>query len=140
MICVYCDNEAQLVGGDMVYPHRPDLAHLRFWQCVPCGAYVGCHKGTAKPLGRLANAELREAKVAAHAAFDPLWKFTTFKDGHQVMTRNAAYEWLADQLGIPRADCHIGMFDVERCRLVVALCRFYEDALTRVQDREAMRG
>jgi hypothetical protein len=107
------------------------LAHLRFWQCAPCDAYVGCHSGTTNPLGRLANAELRQAKIAAHAAFDPLWKFHTFKDGHQSMTRNAAYQWLADQLGIPRADCHIGMFDVDRCRLVIALCRFYEEALTR---------
>lgn len=134
MICDYCQGETQLVNGDVIYPHRPDLAHLRFWQCAPCDAYVGCHKGTTKPLGRLANAELRQAKMAAHAAFDPLWKFTT-------LTRNAAYQWLANQLGIPRADCHIGMFDVDQCRLVVALCRFYkDDVLVRVQDREAMRG
>ena len=31
-------------------------------------AYVGVHKGTDKPLGRLANAELRYWKKRAHAA------------------------------------------------------------------------
>lgn len=122
MICSYCNNEAELVSGDTIYPHRPDLHHLRFWQCAPCDAYVGCHKGTERPLGRLANTELRQAKMAAHAVFDPLWKSGP-------MTRNTAYQWLSDQLGIPRADCHIGMFDLDRCRLVVALCNFYEPGL-----------
>lgn len=60
MICSYCNNEAKLVSGNVIYPHRPDLAYLRFWQCAPCAAYVGCHKGTTKPLGRIANAELRQ--------------------------------------------------------------------------------
>ena len=119
MICSYCNNEAELVNGDVIYPHRPNLHHLRFWQCAPCDARVGCHEGTERPLGRLANAELRQAKMAAHAVFDPLWKGGP-------MTRNTAYGWLADQLGIPRTECHIGMFDVDRCRLVVALCNFYE--------------
>jgi len=64
------------------------------------------------PLGRLANAELRAAKRAAHAAFDPIWKGGD-------MSRHAAYGWLAKQLGISRANCHIGMFDVDGCEAVV---------------------
>jgi len=77
--CPYCQSAAKLVGGRAIYPHRPDLAAKRFWQCKPCDAYVGCHEagngqgdGT-KPLGRLANAELRKAKKDAHYAFDRLW-------------------------------------------------------------------
>lgn len=123
MICPYCNNPAQLVGGDTIYPYRPDLARLRFWACLPCDARVGCHGGSTRPLGRLANAELRQAKMEAHAAFDPLWKFHTFRNGYQTMTRNAAYGWLAGQLGINRADCHIGMFDVAQCRRVVEVCQ-----------------
>lgn len=122
VVCDYCNNEARLVGGDVIYPHRPDLHGLRFWHCGPCGAYVGCHKGTTRPLGRLANAELRQAKQDAHAAFDPKWKFHTFRDGYQTMTRTMAYKWLAEQLGIPIEQCHIGMFDVETCGRVVEVC------------------
>jgi hypothetical protein len=106
----------------VIYPHRPDLSRLRFWRCAPCVAWVGCHKGTTKPLGRLANARLRQAKMDAHAAFDPLWKFHTFKDGYQTMTRNAAYAWLAEQLGIELVDCHIGLMNLEQCRKVVEIC------------------
>ena len=117
LLCPYCGQEAKLVGGLDVYPHRPDLAEKKLYQCAPCDAYVGCHPGTTNPLGRLANAELRKAKMAAHAAFDPTWK-----DGKK--KRGSAYAWLSDRLGVDKKDCHIGMFDVETCRRVVEVCRW----------------
>lgn len=119
MICDYCNNEAELVSGETIYPHRPDLYHLNIYHCAPCDAWVGCHRGTTKPLGRLANAELRQAKMEAHAAFDQLWKRTTPAG---TFDRKGAYKWLAEQLGISRDDCHIGTFDVEQCRKVVEVC------------------
>lgn len=112
--CDYCQQPAQLVGGDTIYPHRPDLAHKWFYYCAPCIAWVGCHPGTEKPLGRLANAELRRAKQDAHAAFDPLWQSGGMK-------RKAAYAWLAEQLGVERI--HIGKCDLATCRRVVEICR-----------------
>ncbi|MEG9741631.1 zinc-finger-containing protein [Enterobacter roggenkampii] len=116
VICDYCGNKAALVTGRKIYPHRPDLFPLRFWHCEPCKAWVGCHKNIdAQPLGRLANAELRLAKSAAHRDFDPLWK-----SGE--MTRKQAYQWLSNQLGIPSESCHIGMFDVATCQRVQAVC------------------
>lgn len=114
--CPYCSNEAELVGGDVIYPHRQDLRHRQFYLCRSCDAYVGTHAGTTKPLGRLANAELRQAKMAAHAAFDPTWR-------NNGMKRKEAYGWLAKQLGIDRQDCHIGEFDVGMCQRVVEICR-----------------
>ena len=129
MTCPYCNKPAELVSGDVIYPHRPDLAGLNFWLCRPCDAYVGCHRPGAwteqgisdgtMPLGRLANAELRRAKSQAHAAFDPLW-------GKGKMRRSAAYGWLSKQLGIPKQHCHIGMFDAETCAKVVALCKNFD--------------
>jgi len=67
------------------------------------------------PLGRFANAELRAAKVAAHAAFDPLWR-----DGH--MSRKDAYRWLAARLDIRVDKCHVGLFTVEECQRAAGLC------------------
>ena len=113
--CDYCGGEAKLVTGRAIYPHRPDLFAKHFYQCDPCGAYVGCHPGTTNALGRLANADLRAAKSSAHAAFDPLWR-----EGS--MTRKQAYAWLADQLGTQRTECHIGMFDLQTCQRVVEIC------------------
>ena len=115
--CDYCGNPAELVTGRVIYPHRPILYKLRFWRCVPCDAYVGCHKKTKKPvpLGRLANQELRKWKMKAHTSFDDVWK-------HGKMNRMEAYKWLSDKLKIKLKDCHIGMFDSIMCRQVVKYC------------------
>lgn len=120
MKCPYCGRIPEFVGGAKIYPHRPDLAHKRFYLCAPCDAYVGSHHGSTRPLGRLANAELRAWKMKAHAAFDPLWK-PRGSEGAK-MSRSEAYRWLAWCLGIDGSACHIGMFDVELCKRTVHAC------------------
>lgn len=116
VICLYCNTNATLVDGSYVYLHRQDLWKKDFWVCRNCDARVGCHPGTVKPLGRLANAELRGWKMQAHAAFDPLWKTK------RIGSRSKAYSWLADKLKINKCDCHMGMFDVDMCKRVVGVC------------------
>lgn len=113
IVCDYCGMPARSIRGAQLYPHRPDLYTKRFWRCEPCDAHVGCHRD-GKPLGRLANAELRKAKMQAHAAFDPLWKSGS-------MSRTEAYRWLSRELGIPPQQTHIGMFDVETCKRTINL-------------------
>ena len=115
--CDYCNSATRLAKGSEIYAHRPDLKHLNFWVCDKCDAYVGCHKNGSgdRPLGRLANAALRKHKSNAHAAFDPLWK-------EEGMSRGAAYGWLAKQLKIDEAACHIGMFNEIQCMAVVRVC------------------
>lgn len=39
-VCPYCNQPSVLVGGSVVYPHRKDLRHLKFYSCQPCGAFV----------------------------------------------------------------------------------------------------
>lgn len=120
--CRYCEQSAQLVRyGDAEYPYRGDYGPL--WACVPCAAWVGCHPGTETPLGRLADAELRAAKQAAHAAFDPIWRRQIAAEGcTKSHARKAAFTWLAEQLGQPVKKTHIGFMDLEECRRVVEIC------------------
>lgn len=113
--CQYCDQEAKLVKGVTIYPRRRDLYTKHFYHCEPCDAYVGCHAGTLKPLGVLANKELRAWKSAAHKFFDPLWRSGKMK-------RNDAYQWLAQELSIEPDECHIGMFSVDKCKATVDIC------------------
>ena len=114
--CPYCGKPSKLVGGNVIYPHRPDLAGKWFWHCSPCDAYVGCHPTTTgkKPLGRLANAELRAAKMKAHAAIDPYWR-----EGR--LSRHEVYANLAVLMNLHKREAHIGMFDVEQCRKAIHL-------------------
>jgi hypothetical protein len=113
-MCQYCGELSRQVTGKEIYPHRRDLWGNIFYQCEPCSAYVGCHPRSNRPLGILANAELRKAKSAAHRAFDELWR-----DGW--MSRTAAYKWLAEALNITHDKCHIGLFDVETCDKTISL-------------------
>lgn len=125
MLCPYCCKLAYLVSGQAIYPHRQDLWAKRFWKCDPCQAWVGCHEGTDRPFGRLADKHLRAAKSRAHIAFDEQWLAGT-KSGRR-RRREYAYRLLATQLGIDREDCHIGLFDIQTCAEVVKLCGEWEE-------------
>ena len=108
VICPYCGNTAKFVDSSCVYRKSYGMIYL----CNPCRAYVGVHKGTSTPLGRLANEELRMWKKKAHLYFDNLWKA-------KIMSRTQAYKWLAQEMDKPSNEAHIGMFDVGECRKVI---------------------
>jgi Protein of unknown function (DUF3268). len=115
VICPYCNTPAKLSSSCEVYQGRD---YGMIWICANyprCDSYVGVHDGTDKPLGRMANRELRFWKKRAHAAFDPFWKTKKLKRVH-------AYSRLSRALGIPMKECHIGMFDVEDCKRVIDVC------------------
>lgn len=79
--CVQCQKEvnAELTTGDIVYPHRPDLASKNFYKCPHCGNFVGCHPNTLKALGCIPTPELKQARVKVHNKLDYLWKSGKFK-------------------------------------------------------------
>ena len=110
--CDYCGHLAKYVDSEVIYKKSYGMIYL----CSPCDAYVGTHKRTDTPLGRLANAELRKWKKLAHAYFDPIWQHGRFKK-----RRGDAYKWLSEQMKLPVSETHIGMFDVEQCRQVVSI-------------------
>lgn len=114
--CDYCGRRAEFVDSSIIYGKSYGMIYL--CRCKPGYAYVGVHKGTDKPLGRLANAELRYWKRAAHAAFDPLWRRGPFR-----YHRDVAYGWLAQKMGIPTEQTHIGLFDVSQCKEAIQICR-----------------
>lgn len=78
------------------------------------------HSRSAENFSRTALAAppgsaLAKARIAAHAAFDPLWKSGQF-------SRGVAYEWLAGEMGLSVKDTHMILFDIEQCQRVVAIC------------------
>lgn len=115
--CPYCGANVILKDSKYIYHNNKDYSKM--WVCSrypKCDSYVGCHKGTTIPLGRLADANLRKSKSEAHTYFDPIWKYG-------FLSRKEAYEWLSVMLDIPLDSCHIGMFDVNICNEVVELCK-----------------
>lgn len=110
VICNYCGQPAEYTDSAVIYGRSYGMIYL----CRKCGAYVGVHRGTDKPKGTLANAELREYRKSAHMFFDPLWRSGPFRG-----RRKDAYRWLAGMLGLPVERTHIGMFDIPQCKRVV---------------------
>jgi hypothetical protein len=94
------------------------------WLCRKCGAYVGCHKNGKgdKPLGRLANPELRKLKMRGHELFDSFWKAAIKHRGwSKGKSRAAAYKWLAGEMNIPESECHFGMMGPDRCSRAIRI-------------------
>lgn len=117
MICQYCNKEAKLVTGKRIYPKRPDLFNKNYYLCEPCFAYVGCHDGSDRPKGPLANNSLRALRRDVHFYFDKTWKTS-------VTSRSSAYKWLSEKLKIKPEQCHIGMFDERLCEKTINLVRY----------------
>lgn len=122
-ICKYCGGIVRLIPASAVYgdaTQRLGLAHEFVYQCQNCNARVGCHKGTTRPLGDVANEVLRLKRMEIHRVFDTFWK-------RRHMTRSNAYKWLSEQLDIPREEVHIGGFEMDTCEKLIRLCREYEN-------------
>lgn len=62
----------------------------------------------------LADRETHEARKAAHAAFDPLWKSGLLKRGY-------AYKLLAEAMGMTRDECHMKLMTAEQAQRVPAI-------------------
>lgn len=108
-ICPYCR-----VPGVLEYSD-----YGRRWECkeAGCGARVGVHKDSPRgaPLGTMARAALRQQRREVHELFDPLWR----NKPPRFHNRQSAYGWLAGELCIPVARCHVGEFDEARCRRAI---------------------
>ena len=117
-ICRYCGGVIRLVPARKIYGASTDrlgLANENIYLCQNCNARVGCHKGTTRALGNVANEVLRLKRMEAHRVFDALWK-----SGR--MTRTGAYRWLAGELHLRPDRAHIGGFEMDQCQRVIELC------------------
>lgn len=121
--CRYCGAEVRLVTNDAIYNGKRygKWPYAYLCQNGDCRAYVGCHPNTQIPLGTLANAELRRARNDCKPHFERLWR----RDSPEAIfaSRSEAYKWLAEQLGIPAAQCHWGWFELEMCERAAAICK-----------------
>lgn len=118
-ICRYCGGIVRLVPAESVYGDsavRLGLKGEKLYQCQNCNARVGCHRGTVRPLGDLANEVLRLKRIETHQVFDAYWT-------ERGMSRTQAYRWLAKKMHLPERKAHIGGFEMHQCQKLIDLCR-----------------
>lgn len=117
-VCRYCGGVIRLVPAESIYgksAKKLGMAGEMLYQCQNCNARVGCHKGTTRPLGNVANEVLRLKRMETHAVFDDAWRSWR-------MSRTQAYKWLSQQMRLPLKKTHIGGFEMEQCQRVIELC------------------
>lgn len=116
--CPFCGCPVELVNNSAIYGREygdwPYAYKCENWN-ADCGAYVGLHPGTDIPLGTLADKPLREARNRCKKPFERIWQ-------SGLLSRKAAYGWLANAMKITKAECHFGLFDKTQCELARDLC------------------
>ena len=102
LYCPYCGGLAVLRPAEYVYGERnlnPDN-YLYVCSGYPsCDSYIGVHKKSMRPMGTLANGDLRHKRIEAHRALNFLLLLTDYKK-----------------------DMHIGMFSEYRCEETIREC------------------
>ncbi len=122
-VCPYCNTPSVLCDASAVY--GPTYAgRFNMWVCAnypDCDSYVGVHKDQAipKPLGTMANAELRKLRKRVHAIFDPMWKPGPEARFTGRDARKKAYRWISDRLAV--ADFHTAESGEALCRRALAI-------------------
>jgi len=107
----HCDccgaKTVELVDNSEIYGRPYGDWHYAYL-CRTCDAYVGLHPGTDLPLGTMADKVTRQARQQKRG-------FLTLIDTGFGGDADAAYVWLAEQMGIDQKECHWGLFTLEQC-------------------------
>lgn len=112
--CNVCGSgSVKLVNNELLY-HNSYGEWPYIYMCMDCKAAVSIHHHTRIPMGTLADGPTREARRTAKSVFNRLWINHRFR-------RSAAYEWLATEMGIPKEECHFGLFDMNQCKQAIRI-------------------
>lgn len=126
-ICPYCGGDAVLVTGWTI---SQDLSNRKYWYCAGDNAYIGAHAKTERPLGTMADPDLREARRAAHVEFDEIWQEKALRETLEPFhARGKGYRWLAEQMQIPVSEANISTMGLEQCAIVIRICRPFAQRL-----------
>lgn len=121
-VCPYCGAGTKVVSEEFIYGKSYKNKSMICCNNFPkCDSYCGTHKEDGISLGRLANSELRQYKKVTHDWFDRIWM-------EKHMTRDEAYDWLSEKLGLPEEFCHVGMFNIKTCKKAIQVCiKYFEN-------------
>ena len=108
MKCPYCKKEAIWCDNSIIYGRNIGVSH-KIYYCKNCGASVGCHNNTRVPLGRMANAKLRQKRIDTHNVVDDYWRYGEY-------TRDEVYNKLKNYFGF---SVHIGNCNIKMCDTII---------------------
>ena len=114
--CPYCGAQADKRPASAVHGEKARDEYLYVCSRYPkCDAYVSAHKHTGRPMGTLANTNLRSKRIEAHLAFDRLWR-------GGAMQKWQAYKWMQAKFSLSRDQAHIANFSEHMCDELIRMC------------------
>ncbi len=121
---MHCNGLARLTTGAETYPRSPDLWDKPMWKCDACDAWCGALK-SGKPIGRPANAHLRDARQKLrNIRFLTIvdWGVKTYagtgrlpRPALEALVSRRLSRYLAHLLGLEEHET-IAEYDLETCR------------------------
>ncbi len=115
--CPYCGAQATIRPSSVVHKEKA-IPNISLYVCSrypSCDSYVGVHKHNNKPMGTLANGQLRHKRIMAHKAFNTLW-------GTGKMKKWQAYKWMQAKFNLSEEQAHIGLFSKYMCDELIKEC------------------
>lgn len=120
MRCPYCGASVVYRSADGIYQNNDKGAMLYVCSHYPaCDAYVRVHgrHETARDW-KYGNRELRALRRTAHFYFDQMYQ-------RGLMTKQEAYQWMANLIGAPLSQAHIGYLREYYCTQVIEESKKY---------------
>ena len=123
VMCQKCNKmvNAEIVGGDVIYPLVPKLSKKKFYRCPLCGNYKEIFPEEETGMFVvLPSEEVRTLRLLVHDTIDPLWKSGK-------ISRKEIYRRLSSELG---GDYHNGnSVDPEKLQKAYLVAQKIEEEL-----------
>lgn len=71
--------------------------------------------------------DIRAWRMYAHSFFDKLWRYNKYG-----ITRDEAYGYLAQHMGLPVSACHMAQFNVAQCKEVVSVVSYLMEEMKKI--------
>lgn len=118
-VCPYCHSRmiVKKIGDlDPLSPKADQLICVceHYYDTCTCSVKVKMKKGKMLMLGVPADENLKSLRTEAHYYLDYLVDFN-------ILQKNDAYQWLANNIGILDGQMHFSMLREERCRNAIRL-------------------
>lgn len=119
--CDFCDSPVNLRENKEVYGKNfGQWPWIYLCSNDNCKAFISCIKGTYKPVGTLANHELRELRKQIS-----LWLRQLVEEGP--FTEIGAKDWCAAWIGVKLDEFKIAKLSVKQCQTIIYRCVMFDN-------------
>ena len=95
LYCPYCKRPGVLRPAAYVYGDNNLDPEKYLYVCSgypSCDSYIGAHKKSMRPMGTMADSNLRNKRIEAHRALDAIWKKWLYDQTQHIYLASEPFE------------------------------------------------